>query len=173
MPALTGSQLNGFISTPPRPTIRVDQNRMDSVWSVRDNRRDTRSRRPLTAAPITGSKRAHSKLAAPGRIITSTPTKPTMIAIHTLRATFSPRTGADRAATKIGLAKVIAVTVASGNWLSALRTAKVPARNRPPRSNWPRQDTMLSMRGPPTDKAQTRITSSAANWRIVITWPIG
>ena len=132
---------------------------MDSEWSVRDSLREVRSRSPLIAAPASGSRSAHSKLAAPGRIITSTPTKPTRIAIQMRRETFSPSTGADSAATKIGLAKTIAVTVASGSRCSALRIKKVPTRNSPPRANVSHVSEVIGSSGTPA--ADTTATHTA------------
>src|SRR6266508_5141881 len=63
------------------------------------------------ALPISASESSAAgwKVPAPGRATTSTPMKPTQIAVQRRHRTHSPRIGPDSAATKNGVEKMIAI----------------------------------------------------------------
>src|SRR5262249_47349144 len=83
--------------------------------------------RPEQRAAESDSSAAGWKLPAPGRVTTSTPTKPTAIAVQRRQCTHSPNMGPDSAATKNGVEKMSAIASSSCRYLNAAKLQSVEA----------------------------------------------
>ena len=91
--------------------VRVEQRGLVGIGAGENARGDGIER--VESAAVSESSAAGWKVPGPGRVTTSTPMKPTPIAVQRRQRTHSPRIGPDSAATKNGVEKMIAIASSS------------------------------------------------------------
>ncbi len=131
-------------------TAMFDQNRIEIEVSVRDRLLVEISRNPADRAAPNGNNNTHSNPAPPGRTITSIPKKPARTAIQRRGPIISRPRAWDKATTKIGLEKAMAVTSASGRREKLVTMNPVVETKNAARSTMPKRSFTISACHPAT-----------------------